>query len=766
MLGFAILGILLGDWGSFGGLGVSLGILILASVIAFLRKWSLRFVSIGACVTTLLFFVLQIGALRHAQRFPIAEELSQGETVEITGKGWIASPVREFNRSSSMTVMLESLSMDGKTFSCRQKVPCRIEKLVTGLEYGSRIEFEGLMIPLEGPGSPGAFDAKAFYFRQLGALGSLRIRHGDPVRVLEERVGSPLVASALKLRSHLENGLQRGLPEDVRDYAHLIAAMTLGARENSPEELEELFRLSGTMHLFAVSGLHVGVVAYILFMTALWMRFPKRRAVLIVIPLILFYALLTGLRPSAVRAAIMLSVFLGGIAISEQARVLNSLGLAGLIILLIHPQDLFRAGFQLSFAVLFCIAVLAPGLKELLSKPFLTDPFIPRSLLSFRQRSGNWLANLIAGALALSICAWMGSAGLLSAHFQSLAPIGVIANLFMIPIASMIICVAMVGFICQGLHLGWLLVLMNKLNVGLAIILTLMAQYFSTLPNANFHTGGPGGEKPVEELRLEILGQNGDSAILISMPGVEEKFWVIDSGGVRTYQNELLPLLRKKGINRLEGAFITHGDSGHIGAMPVLLETVRPKVLIEPNAKNRARSYPDILRKAEAFDIEKRQVSAGDVPLETDGVKIVVLSPNGSGTGRIADDRALVLLVEYKGWRILLTSDAGFDTEKELIEAGKNLSADVWIRGQHNALPSGLEEFVSEVDPRIVVSSHSDYPVSEIISESLRENLKRRGTSLFTLDKAGMVTLSAKSGSLSVIPYSNPDSGVELTEQE
>lgn len=764
MLGCAITGILLADRGSVGGFAVVVGSLVAMAAIAFVKGWPPRAVLAGACVTVVVFFVLQNRELNRARSFPIAEELSKGGRVEISGRGWVASPVREFSRTSSMTVMLESVVVEGERHSCRRKVPCRIEKLVPELEYGSRIEFDGLVLPLEGPKSPGAFDAKRFYFRQLGALGSLRIRHGDPIRILEEDGGSFLVSAALDLRARLEGGLQQGLPEDSGDYARLIAAMTLGARENSPDELEELFRLSGTMHLFAVSGLHVGVVAYLLFVTALWMHIPKRRAVLIVIPLILFYALLTGLRPSAVRAAIMLSVFLGGIAIGEQARVLNSLGMAGLIVLAIHTQDLFLAGFQLSFAVLFCIAVLAPLLKNLLSGPFLTDPFLPRSLLSFRQRTGNALAHMIAGALALSICAWLGSAGLLSAHFQSLAPVGVIANVVMIPVASAILCVSMISFICQGLHLGWLTVLVNKLNAGLAMLLTLMAQYFSALPNANFHTGGLGGDKPVDELRLDILGPGGDSAILVSMPGAEERHWIIDSGGARTYRNEFLPLLRKRGINRVEGVFLTHGDSGHIGAMPVLLETVRPKMLIESPAKNRARSYPGILAKVEAFDIERMQVSAGDVPLDENGVRVEVLSPGRSETGRMADDRSLVLMITYEGWRILLTSDAGFDTEKNLIERGVDLAADVWVRGQHGELPSGLTEFVSIVAPRVVVSTDAEYAASESISKSLREDLARCGASLFTLDDSGMVTLSVSPGYLSAVPFAKPQERVELTQ--
>ena len=125
--------------------------------------------------------------------------------------------------------------------------------------------------------------------------------------------------------------------------------MALGARESSPEELEELFRISGTLHLFAVSGMNVAIIAGLFLGFALLFRIPRHYAVIIVIPFVLFYALLTGLSPSAVRAAVMLSTFLAAYAAREKPRLLNSLGLAALIVLLYDSQQLFLPGFQLSF---------------------------------------------------------------------------------------------------------------------------------------------------------------------------------------------------------------------------------------------------------------------------------------------------------------------------------------------------------------------------------------------------------------------------------
>src|SRR5690606_35502239 len=103
-----------------------------------------------------------------------------------------------------------------------------------------------------------------FYFRQSGALAKLEIRDGDEWQLLDGRGGSRFVSAAGSLREHFEEGLMRGLPPEWLPYAQVAAAMSLGLRENTPEEWEQFFRLSGTMHLFAVSGMHVGIVAIVL----------------------------------------------------------------------------------------------------------------------------------------------------------------------------------------------------------------------------------------------------------------------------------------------------------------------------------------------------------------------------------------------------------------------------------------------------------------------------------------------------------------------
>ncbi|MEM1442140.1 MAG: ComEC/Rec2 family competence protein, partial [Verrucomicrobiota bacterium] len=670
----------------------------------------------GGLIALLLFTFLHQRRLDGIREFPFASELAQGTSVEIHGVGWIADRVDVGDRSSSTLVQINTINLGTFAISCNHRVPVWIQKSDVDLAYGSSVIFSGVLHPLESATAPGGFDPAAFYFRETGSLARLEIREGDDLVALHGNAGSTLISIAHKWRDHLEEGLFAGVSADQMPYARLIAAMSLGARENTPEDLEESFRRSGTMHLFAVSGLHVGVVAGLLLGVLLLCRVPRRTAVLIVIPLVLFYAVLTGLRPSAIRAAIMLSVILASLAVKEKTNLLNSLALAALLILGFDTQQLFLPGFQLSFAVLLFITLFAAPMQKWFSVPWLTDPFVPKTLRSPARRIKDRFVTGLSAALAVSLVSWLGSLGLLVWHFQSYAPIGVFANVLMVPLASLVVSVAVLSLGSFSLHATWLSGWLNQINVGLTVLLTTLAQFFGGLPGAYQNSGNlsePLPEVVPEALTIHVMSEHGGGAILMELPqpgSGTPSLWMIDPGGSATYRRQMLPLLRSKGIDRVDVLVLTHGDVGHIGEAPTVLTQFQPQVLFESPLPNRSPVYKEIEEIAEAEKVERVTLERGQRLRPHPEIVLRVLAPDPDSPGRLADDHSLVFAVEYGEMRILLTSDAGFETEKQLLASGKDLSADVWIRGQHTDSPSGLPAFVEAVSPRVVISSSSDFP--------------------------------------------------------
>jgi ComEC/Rec2-related protein len=163
-----------------------------------------------------------------------------------------------------------------------------------------------------------------------------------------------------------------------------ISGMVLGLRHQTPEDIEEPFQQTGTLHLFAVAGLHVGIVARLLWILATVVRLPRKWATALIIPALLFYAAVTGLHTSSVRAAVMSAVLLAGFLVERKVFALNSLAAAATPILCWNTNELFSVGFQLSFSVVAAIVVLAEPTYRFLRRRFEPDSFLPRSLFGSR----------------------------------------------------------------------------------------------------------------------------------------------------------------------------------------------------------------------------------------------------------------------------------------------------------------------------------------------------------------------------------------------
>src|SRR5436189_4893487 len=198
-------------------------------------------------------------------------------------------------------------------------------------------------------------DVRRMLFVRYPGEGTL-IRHGG---------GNPIMWAAQKSRTWMQSALCRGL-EYAPDVQNFLSGIVLGLRHQTPEDIEEPFQQTGTLHLFAVAGLHVGIVAALLWMLATVARLSRRWASSLIIPLLLFYAAVTGLHVSSVRAGVMSSILLGGFFFDRKAFVFNSLAAAAFFLLCWDTNELFSTGFQLSFAVVCAIILFADPISGFL----------------------------------------------------------------------------------------------------------------------------------------------------------------------------------------------------------------------------------------------------------------------------------------------------------------------------------------------------------------------------------------------------------------
>lgn len=265
-----------------------------------------------------------------------------------------------------------------------------------------------------------------------GRLSEVETRAAAPLLVLARRERDPATRRApeldapawrLALRDLRERGaeaLSRGVdPESLG--AKLVRAMVLGFRTDVPPEVSEAFKASGTVHVFAISGLHVavfaGAVAGLLALAAV----PRRWRPLLSVPLVAGYVLLTGARPSAVRAGTMLVLVLCAPLAGRRADPAASLAAAALAILAADPAQILDLGFLFSFVCTAGLLLVRPEMRRLRRQP-------PGPLGGLRAR--------IRGAMFVSIVAWAVSAPLTAMCFGRLSPAALVCNLAVVPLAT------------------------------------------------------------------------------------------------------------------------------------------------------------------------------------------------------------------------------------------------------------------------------------------------------------------------------------------
>ena len=221
--------------------------------------------------------------------------------------------------------------------------------------YGDRLLLEG---DLEAPPELEDFDYPGFLARQgIGSVMSF-----PEVALVEKGNGIAFYRWLYGVRRRLADSLAAVVPEP---QASLGQALLLGLRQDLPEETVEDFRATGTSHVLAISGLHLGILLGI--SLAVSQRIlGRRRQLYLIVPFVLMwlYALISGMSPSVTRAAIMGSVYLAALLLGRPRSILPALGLAAAMMVALSPNVLWSVSFQLSFAAMAGIALLAEPLSQ------------------------------------------------------------------------------------------------------------------------------------------------------------------------------------------------------------------------------------------------------------------------------------------------------------------------------------------------------------------------------------------------------------------
>ena len=611
--------------------------------------------------------------------------------------------------------------------------------------YGDRWRIGGQVTPFAPPRNPGQFNTASWWARQ-GVFLEVRNRDAAQAELLARDRGSPVKAAALAARAWIMRTLGIGLQSRPEIHA-VIAGITLGAREEAAEDFEPAFRQTGTLHLFAVSGLHVGMFALLLWVTLRPLGLNRRQAILVIVPMLFFYSLVTGAKPSSLRAATMISIALGGFLLDRAPAPGNSLAAAALLLLGFDTNQLFQPGFQLSFAVVASIILLAPPIDRRLAARWRPDPFLPRKLYSFFQRGQAQAGRLAAASLAVSASSWLGSLPLTVSFFHLVPVLAVPVNMIAVPLAFIVLALAVLALI-GGAFTPFLAAVFNHLNSVVTAVLLALVQWAAALPGAWFHLP-PAFVQP--QARLTVFDLSTGGAQLLR---TRESAWLFDAGTEYDAKSIIEPALRAAGVGRLDAVVLTHGDTEHIAGAPRLLEEQAPRRWLTSVLRDRARSRNTLHGLLQQRELPKSLVLPGDRFRAGDDTSVEILRPGPTDQARTADDQSIVARIDHGAFRILLMSDSGAAAEDALVrnDPGR-LRSDILVLGRHKEDLFASDEFLAAVQPRVIILAPRD-PFREGGEEpALLARLSATGAELFDQDECGAVTVTFRKGRAEVSAF-------------
>ena len=617
------------------------------------------------------------------------------------------------------------------------------------IRYGDRLRLEG---PFTAAPELDDFDYPAYLARQgIGSVMSF-----PSVTIVDEGQGGRLRSALFAVRRSLHTSLGRSTPEPE---ASLGQALLLGMRDTIPEEVLDDFRATGTSHLLAISGLHVGILmALVLPMSA--RVFGRRRSLYLVAPLVAvwLYAVMAGLSPSVVRASIMGTVYLAALALGRPKSILPALGLAAAVMVAVSPNILWSVSFQLSFAAMAGIATLSDPVSRRLEALF---------GVSDAEGATNHLpVRALATSVGTSTAAILATLPLTAFYFQQISLVGLPTTLITLPMLPFSLVfhalAAALGLVLEplGTAFGWL-------AWGATTYIVQVVHIAAKLPIASLETGriapalvvgyyGVGvvwfvaqrvgvvadfGRR-VEQLararpglsmtkwlaipiglaavliwtaaltgddgRLHVVFadvDNGDSVLIVSPSGRQV---LVDGGPGGQDATRLLGSALPFWDRSLDVVVLTHGHADHLTGLLDVLRRYDVGHIVEREASYATPGYVGWRHAVEDEGAVVTQARAGHVIDLGDGTIIEVLHPAETlmtGTDSDLNNASIVLRVVYGDVSFLLTGDIFSEAEREIQSRGMDVQSTVLKIPHHGSRSSSSREFIEQVSPSVAVIS-------------------------------------------------------------
>jgi competence protein ComEC len=558
-----------------------------------------------------------------------------------------------------------------------------------------------------------------------------------------------------------------------------LEGLLIGERRQLPPTLLADFRRAGVYHVLAISGFNVALVAGSAFLLLRLARIPAPLAASVALATLVAFAAVVGGQPSVLRATIMGGLFLAAGLLGRESRVWNSLAGALLVLLALDPGSLGEPGLQLSFAA-------TAGLLHL-------GPWI-------RARLAPWCPGPIASVLAVSAGAQLGVTPVMLVHFGQLSPLGVIANLVVVPLAGLLTTGGVLTLAVATVSERVAHPLFESLWL-LLVLLRLVVRAFAALPGATLHVPPPpvlavaaaglallllpwargraaalgivtlslgaglatyGGTRPDGLARVVVLDVGHGEAILVRAP--DGPALLVDTGGGGPGRGDrgervVVPVLRRLGLRRLTALALTEGTADHVGGLPGLLEGMPVDEVWVPAGSEGAAWLGPVV----ASGIPRRVLARGDRRW-VGSLLVTALhpGPGAPGAGGRRREEPLLLRIEWGLFAVVLAAGTGA-AEVAVLGAGEPLEATMLKVGGNGSRRGSPPAFLAAVGPRLAaipVGARNPFghPAAEVLAR-----LGRAGAPVYRTDQDGAIDVRSDGARVWVRAWGRPGPPAELS---
>jgi competence protein ComEC len=665
------------------------------------------------------------------------------------------------------------------------------------LKLGQRVRAMGMLQRPQGALNPGQFDWSAYY-RAQRLLASLTIPHSDAIEILGDARPSLLGRARLAVRGLLGKGFTSA---QSLDHA-LLRALVLGDNDPELSDVREQFRRTGTSHHLAISGMHVAILGFVVFLICRLLLLRARPSAIIAVSFVIAYGAVALPSPPVLRSVIVWVAVSVAILSGRRSDALHLLAVSVLAILVFNPLDLFDAGFQLSFGTVLWLLLLSGKTMSLLRDPdaevaIFTPGGRPPRRLIFMHWARTWMGRVVLSG----VIAWVGSMPLIAFHFSQLNPWAVLASfLLAIPVTLSLIGgflkIILTALCPWGAHVwaigaalpvmlmrhgvDWLArlpgsdvplpahsILFIILYYGLVLLflapvarpalrrITRLGPLYAVMLLVLIPlSGGAGARLGSDLLRVTVLSVGAGQCCVMELP--DGRVILLDAGSntlTDPVRKCIVPFLRSRGRFQVDEIWLADSDYDHIGAAKEMMEQFGVKRIVTGDAWHRHASATAtgeaLIESIQRDGVTIKTLHEGDrVPLGS-GASAEVLWPRPVEP-LVMNNSDLVLKITYARRTILFPSDVQKLAQLELLKHPQELHCDVMLAPHHGSGEDSTPDFINAADPLYIISSNDN----TLTQKQIRFEHQTGGRPLFRTNTCGAVTiLIDRHGGLTVTPF-------------